>query len=377
MILSVNYKYLTLCLIALGIYILWMDVGMYLELQKFKGRTPGNLLNISGNKTTPTPYTFSPFCPIRVKLLLLPPTVQYVDEPLAYFTVYHSRISDFVSPNAVSFLGVAIAAVSARFLAHSDIKYRHLGVLLFKVRDYMDGLDGDVARERSQTHYVGQVANPDSFGWMVDGVCDGLGDIFRFLAFIAVMKRALSNGKTGAGAGSGYALLDVEKKAGGLCPIVLGEQGGRLSLWMARAKMFLLTHSRALVIVACVGFQSLFSSFMWNYFMINYHRVLETDQYWGDVNYQAVVDTQAGILRSSSMWMVFYFWRLVNPQMITQIQLLAVLYDREVDLLLAVQLIGYLPPALVGLGSYLHLQLAEEAVRAAAFAVYRVSVKVA
>ena len=38
--------------------------------------------------------------------------------------------------------------------------------------------------------------------------------------------------------------------------------------------------------------------------MINYHRVLETDQYWGDVNYEGVVEAQGSILRSSSMWMV-------------------------------------------------------------------------
>ena len=28
---------------------------------------------------------------------------------------------------------------------------------------------------------VGHVANPSSFGWMVDGVCDGFGDIFRLV----------------------------------------------------------------------------------------------------------------------------------------------------------------------------------------------------
>ena len=50
--------------------------------------------------------------------------------------------------------------------------------------------------------------------------------------------------------------------------------------------------------------QSLFSSILWNFFMINYHRVLETDQYWGDVNYEGVVEAQGSILRSSSMWMV-------------------------------------------------------------------------
>ena len=73
--------------------------------------------------------------------------------------------------------------------------------------------------------------------------------------------------------------------------------------------------------------------------------MLETDQYWGDVNYMGVVEAQGSILRSSSMWMVSYhisftfgflvlaldfnilifsqvcyFWRLVNPQMITQVQ---------------------------------------------------------
>ena len=54
--------------------------------------------------------------------------------------------------------------------------------------------------------------------------------------------------------------------------------------------------------------------------MINYHRVnikefitsfirsiykvLETDQYWGDVSYVGVVEAQGSIIRSSSMWMV-------------------------------------------------------------------------
>ena len=65
------------------------------------------------------------------------------------------------------------------------------------------------------------------------------------------------------------------------------------------------------------------------------------------------------------MWMVCYFWRLVNPQTITQLQLLAILYDKEVDLLLCVQLLGFLPPLLVSAGSYLHLQYAASAVRAA------------
>ena len=101
--------------------------------------------------------------------------------------------------------------------------------------------------------------------------------------------------------------------------------------------------------------------------MISYHTVLETDQYAGDINYREIVKTQSDILKSSPMWMVCYFWRLVNPQNMTQLQLLAILYGKEVDFLLSIQLLGFLLPIIVGMGSYMHLQIAVHAVRAAAF----------
>ena len=53
---------------------------------------------------------------------------QYLDEPLAYLTVTYTRVSDFISPNAMSLIGVAVAAISARFLAREELKYRQLGV---------------------------------------------------------------------------------------------------------------------------------------------------------------------------------------------------------------------------------------------------------
>ena len=117
----------------------------------------------------------------------------------------------------------------------------------------------------------------------------------------------------------------------------------------------------------CISLQSLVSSVLWNFFMINYHTVLETDQYAGDVNFVKIVATQNEILHSSPMWMVCYFWRLVNPQNLTQLQLLAILYGKEVDLLQSIQLLSFLPPLIVGLGSYTHLQIAAHAVKEAAF----------
>ena len=49
-------------------------------------------------------------------------------------------------------------------------------------------------------------------------------------------------------------------------------------------------------------------------------------------NREAILVTQNQILKSSGMWMVSYFWRLVNPQTMTQYQLLALLYSRECEL---------------------------------------------
>ena len=58
---------------------------------------------------------------------------QYLDEPLAYLTVHYTTLATFVSPNPMSLIGVLVAAVSARFIAREELKYRQLGVLVFAV----------------------------------------------------------------------------------------------------------------------------------------------------------------------------------------------------------------------------------------------------
>jgi len=359
MLVSVNFKYLTLFLAAIAIYLLWMDVGFYLELQKMAPRSPNipeaPKLNIS------TPYIYSPFSPITVKLMMLPPTIQFIDEPLAYLTVHYTAIASYISPNAMSLIGVGVAAFAAKFFVKDELRYRQFGVFLFKIRDYIDGLDGSIYRERSNSHAIGHVANPSSFGWAVDGVCDGFGDILRFIAFGLVMHKMFGNGKI---SGSSYQLMDCEANI--ICT-PRGSESGILKRFFFRLYQFWLNYRKPIIIMMCISLQSLVSSILWNYFMINYHTVLETDQYAGDVNYREVVRTQNEILKSSPMWMVCYFWRLVNPQNMTQLQLLAILYGKEVDFLLSIQLLGFLPPVIVGLGSYMHLQIAVHAVRNAAF----------
>lgn len=39
---------------------------------------------------------------------------QYIDEPMGYFTVTHTSVAQFLSPNTVSFIGVFFALISAK-----------------------------------------------------------------------------------------------------------------------------------------------------------------------------------------------------------------------------------------------------------------------
>ena len=63
MIFSLNTKCLTLFLVAVMIYLLWMDICLYLELQNLPARPPAENLTAQ--------YTFSPFHPMTVKLLMV------------------------------------------------------------------------------------------------------------------------------------------------------------------------------------------------------------------------------------------------------------------------------------------------------------------
>ena len=127
MILTVNFKCLTLLLVAVAIYLLWMDVGFYLEVQQL----PVRVSNTSDAATQV--FVYSPFGPITVKMMMLSATIQFVDEPLAYLTVYYTRVADYFSPNAISLIGVLVAAIAAKFFAREELKYRQFVVLLFKV----------------------------------------------------------------------------------------------------------------------------------------------------------------------------------------------------------------------------------------------------
>ena len=340
---------LTVFLVALLIYMMWMDLAFYLEIQNLLPRS----MTTSIPEEAKEHFSFSVFHPITAKLMMLTPTIQFIEEPLSYLIVRCSNLAAIISPNAMSLLDVVVAMFSAKFIMSDSLKCRQFGVILFKVRDLIDALDGNIARERSSSHSVGQVANPDSWGWYVNGCCDGFGDILRFVAIGFHLQRVWSSSHL---PGGGYSLL--ETKSG----VPSGLRGRVYRQWIA--------YKRPITIMFLVGLQSLLSSVLWNYFMIEYHTVLETNYLAGgnSHSYLAVAMAQNMVIKSSSMWIVCYFWRLISPVGMGQLQLIAIMYNFEEKLVIAIQLLGFLPPLILGIVTSLHLEYATSIVSVAAMA---------
>ena len=64
---------LTLILIAVTIYLIWMDVALYINLQNLP-----SLKERLVDKAKPPGTPFSPFEPITIKLLMMCPPMHYI-----------------------------------------------------------------------------------------------------------------------------------------------------------------------------------------------------------------------------------------------------------------------------------------------------------
>ena len=96
------------------------------------------------------------------------------------------------------------------------------------------------------------------------------------------------------------------------------------------------------ILVVTVATQHVVSAVAWNYNLIWYHEALETPAY-ADTAARAVA--QNNCLKSSTMWMVIYFWRFFNPHSLNQYILLSIMYNRTFEFFCAVQFLGYIPIA--------------------------------
>ena len=117
---------LTLIFIAVAIYLIWMDVALYINLQKLP--TLKSRLEATA-KPVGTP--FSPFDPITMKLLMMVPPMHYIDLPLANWIEEATKLSTYVTPNMVSIFGCICGLIAARLFYYENYKLRLLGFVFF------------------------------------------------------------------------------------------------------------------------------------------------------------------------------------------------------------------------------------------------------
>ena len=75
---------------------------------------------------------------------MLCPPMHYVEMPLTGWFVHATNIADYFSGNGVSLLALFFAVLAGRMFYSPSYKYHLLGVVFFKIRDFLDSVDGEV-----------------------------------------------------------------------------------------------------------------------------------------------------------------------------------------------------------------------------------------
>ena len=266
---------------GLAIYFVWLDIALYISIHDCS-RVPGGTI---------TPQ----YSTISVKSVMQPPTVHYLEVPISEWLELQLSLSLLFTPNFISFLGVGFGLLASWFVTWGSRSKIIFGVLLYKVRDLMDALDGVLARG------VGAaiVPTPGTSGYYVDGWCDVASETALILATGYLLERARVS--------SHYKTVQQPTRLSNLLSPITHHP------FIAR-----LLAPISLPIV-CLGIQSILSAICWNWTTTQLHILLET-------GHTQVTQTQ--LFQSSACWLVMYFWRLLNPHMLSQALLVSLLVDR-------------------------------------------------
>jgi phosphatidylglycerophosphate synthase len=310
----------------------------------------GTVLPVFRNSSS-DPCEISPFCTINVKNLLLDPPNFYVHNSLSAFFVRKLDLKNsyhYVSPNMISLLHVPVALIAGTLVSRTSLMGRRLGVLLFEMRNFLDALDGAVARTRRSSmeneimkDATGEKNNEDivsssNMGFYLDGICDALGMIFIYLACFFYLRK---QSKRSVFAYRPLPLLMLSNsnvsivESGGMKPakskwtkIITGKGSKR---YVFRQIIRYVQQSGLPAII--FGLLSLFGSVAWNRYIANYTKVLERKN--GSSDSQNLRNVQSSFLHSPMMWFVTFLWRYANPHAFLEILLFAIFFDKMEEFL--------------------------------------------
>ncbi|CAG2113334.1 unnamed protein product [Medioppia subpectinata] len=255
-------------------------------------------------------------CPqIYAKTVMLDHVNNYIMSPLSREfedTIHLTARFPSLTANQVSYFGVLVAVVAARVVLSDTLCVRRLAVGLFLVRQFVDDLDGLVARIRIGMDRNVDVSITGTTGYAVDGICDAIG----FTVFVvAVFAHSLRN-------------TNYKYK-----PIIDGDGE-------SRAKRLLLRN------YALFGLQMALSCVLWNRYIDVFHRLLEV--------HPSVTTVQ--IFKSRLQWLIMWLWRCYgNAHQLMIFFLMSVWLNRSDQFVQCVHFIGFV--ALIGLSFLTEMHL--------------------
>nr|XP_027204267.1 ceramide phosphoethanolamine synthase-like [Dermatophagoides pteronyssinus] len=235
----------------------------------------------------------------------------YVFHPLTVIFIEYTRlpyIFPWITANHISYMGVIFALIAARLILSDSLFIRRIGVLAFFGRQFMDDLDGYIARCRLGIDAKKQVSVTNSSGYIVDGICDGIGVvIFWYAAFCYAYQRQPIGAKSSnvLHTHTTYSLLKNENE----CDTGIINNQRRQTI------------KNYLLLLLQIGISSL----TWNLFLNQYHFILDPSITDG---FNVRTELQEEIFKSSLMYTITWFWRLLNPHAFTNFLLIAIWFNK-------------------------------------------------
>jgi len=287
------------------LYFVGMDVLLYFRVQDYDVRSSVNNTRTSSYHS-PILCDLNPICTVTVKAMMLDHPNHYILSPLASLVDYLLGISRswmWLTPNAISMSHIAVAVIGARYVTRTSLFYRRIGVILFQIRAWLDDLDGHVARTR--LNIKGERSDVGSIGYLVDGICDGLGCIALTVAIFFFLRRN-SNHRTG------YERLPIRT----LSSLSSHSSVSSTSFWKSPLYNTLI-----------IGLHFSLTSIAWNRYISVYQDLLESDVF-STISREDLYDKQTAVFRSSSFWTITLAWKIFNFHAMMDYMLLAIFLDR-------------------------------------------------
>lgn len=335
-------KILTVLLLIILIYCIYMDTFLFLRIQNYRldefetkdnatqdSTTQSGIIRADYEDVTWVPCGINPLCDPTVKGLMVDPINHYIYGPLCAIVDKGLGISErmlFLTPNMISIFHVVIAVIGGKLLTCKNLALRRLAVVLFQLRMFLDDLDGHVARERK--HIKGERSAVGTLGYWVDGICDLLGVISMMLGILWYLK---DNPPRRGYRGTPVSTLPYHQlKEINSTEDIEKENTAEVGI-SYKTKV---TFQRIVQVLGLFSGQMVLSSIAWNRYIDIYQELLENCTEYD------VVKRQSAFM-SGRFFFATGLWRVVNPHSYLHLLSLAVFCDKTWGFLRVVHYFGY------------------------------------